>query len=198
MKKFNQEFKVGNKTIGGNSPTYFIADIAANHDGSLERAKELIFLAKESGADCAKFQHFSAKKIVSDYGFKNPKIGKISHQASWNKSVYDIYDQYHTRTEWTEELVTTCKEADIEQYSILKEFPIIPCNLCGSQDGLQRQAIKDMLKEWDRKSPGRKEIIFKSIKNISPSHMLDKDLFDFTNYKIKTEKSATEVEDMVP
>ena len=114
MKKFNQEFKVGNKTIGGNNPTYFIADIAANHDGSLERAKELIFLAKESGADCAKFQHFSAKKIVSDYGFKDPKIGKISHQASWNKSVYDIYDQYHTRTEWTEELVTTCKEADIE------------------------------------------------------------------------------------
>lgn len=91
-----------------------------------------------------------------------------------------------------------CKEADIEQYSILKEFPIIPCNLCGSQDGLQRQAIKDMLKEWDRKSPGRKEIIFKSIKNISPSHMLDKDLFDFTNYKIKTEKSANEFEDMVP
>ena len=91
-----------------------------------------------------------------------------------------------------------CKEADIEQYSILKEFPIIPCNLCGSQDGLQRQAIKDMLKEWDRKSPGRKEIIFKSIKNISPSHMLDKDLFDFATYKIKTEKSDTEVEDMVP
>ena len=114
MKKFNQEFKVGNKIIGGNNPTYFIADIAANHDGSLERAKELIFLAKESGADCAKFQHFSAKKIVSDYGFKDPKIGKISHQASWNKSVYDIYDQYHTRTEWTEELVTTCKKADIE------------------------------------------------------------------------------------
>ena len=55
-----------------------------------------------------------------------------------------------------------------------------------------------MLKEWDRKSPGRKEIIFKSIKNIAPSHMLDKDLFDFESYKIKTDKSDAEVEDMVP
>jgi tRNA 2-thiocytidine biosynthesis protein TtcA len=91
-----------------------------------------------------------------------------------------------------------CKEADIEAYSHLKKFPIIPCNLCGSQDGLQRQAVKDMLKQWDEKSPGRKEIIFKSIKNIAPSHMLDKGLFDFENYEIKTEKSKAKVEDMVP
>ncbi len=91
-----------------------------------------------------------------------------------------------------------CKEADIEEYSKLKEFPIIPCNLCGSQEGLQRQAVKEMLAGWDKKSPGRKEIIFKSIKNIAPSHMLDKDLYDFENYKIKTDKSDAEIEDMVP
>ena len=91
-----------------------------------------------------------------------------------------------------------CKEADIDAYSKIKQFPIIPCNLCGTQEGMQRQAVKDMLSEWDRKSPGRKEIIFKSIKNIAPSHMLDKDLFDFENYTIKGNKSAVEVEDLVP
>ena len=63
------EIKFGNHTIGLNHPTYFIADIAANHDGDLERAKLLIRLAKEAGADAAKFQNFDAPKIVSDYGF---------------------------------------------------------------------------------------------------------------------------------
>ena len=91
-----------------------------------------------------------------------------------------------------------CKEDDVEQYSQLKAFPIIPCNLCGTQEGLQRQAVKDMLKDWDKKSPGRKEIIFKSIKNIAPSHMLDKSLYDFENYEIKMDKPIIKVEDMVP
>ena len=91
-----------------------------------------------------------------------------------------------------------CKEADIDAYSKIKQFPIIPCNLCGTQEGMQRQAVKDMLSEWDKRSPGRKEIIFKSIKNIAPSHMLDKDLFDFENYSIKVDKSEVQVEDLVP
>ena len=82
--------------------------------------------------------------------------------------------------------------------AVLKESPIIPCNLCGTQEGLQRQAVKDMLKDWDKKSPGRKEIIFKSIKNIAPSHMLDKSLYDFENYEIKMDKPIIKVEDMVP
>ena len=63
---------------------------------------------------------------------------------------------------------------------------------------MKRKAVKDMLSEWDKRSPGRKEIIFKSIKNIAPSHMLDKELFDFENYTIKVNKSAVEVEDLVP
>jgi sialic acid synthase SpsE len=65
------EIKFGNRTIGLNHPTYFIADIAANHDGDLDRAKLLIRLAKEAGADAAKFQNFDAPKIVSDYGFSH-------------------------------------------------------------------------------------------------------------------------------
>ena len=72
-----------------------------------------------------------------------------------------------------------CKEKDIEAYSQLSEYPIIPCTLCGSQDGLQRQIIKNMMNEWEEKFPGRSDIMFKAISNISPSHMLDKDLFDF-------------------
>lgn len=73
------------------------------------------------------------------------------------------------------------KEKDIAQYAKIKEFPIIPCNLCGSQENLQRQNIKMMLQDWDRKYPGRIETIFKSITNVAPSHLADTDLFDFVS-----------------
>ena len=73
-----KEIKIGNRMIGPNHPTYFIADIAANHDGDLERAKLLIRLAKEAGADAAKFQNFDAPKIVSDYGFTHMN-SQVSH-----------------------------------------------------------------------------------------------------------------------
>ena len=84
------EFKINNSKIGLDCPVYFIADIAANHDGSLERAITLIDLAKNSGADAVKFQHHDVSKYVSDYGFKN--LGqKQSHQQKWTKSVFEIY-----------------------------------------------------------------------------------------------------------
>ncbi|MBV1882294.1 MAG: tRNA 2-thiocytidine(32) synthetase TtcA [Pseudomonadales bacterium] len=72
-----------------------------------------------------------------------------------------------------------CKEKDIEKYAGLKQFPIIPCNLCGSQENLQRKMIKGMLQQWDRESPGRIESIFSSIQNIVPSHLADVGAFDF-------------------
>jgi tRNA 2-thiocytidine biosynthesis protein TtcA len=72
-----------------------------------------------------------------------------------------------------------CKEADLARYAEEKAFPIIPCNLCGSQDNLQRVAIKAMLKEWERQYPGRTETIFKAIGNVSPSQLADRELFDF-------------------
>lgn len=72
-----------------------------------------------------------------------------------------------------------CREKDIEKYSIAREFPIIPCNLCGSQDGLQRQVVKEMLQDWDKRFPGRIETMFQAMQNIVPSHMVDKNLFDF-------------------
>ena len=98
--------------VGDDNKTYFVADIGANHDGNLERAKELIWLAAESGANAAKFQHFSAQSIVSDYGFKN--LGKqSSHQKNWKKSVYDVYKEASLNTDWTHELKNTCDKAGI-------------------------------------------------------------------------------------
>lgn len=76
-----------------------------------------------------------------------------------------------------------CKESEIEKFSAMMEFPIIPCNLCGSQDNLQRQAIKSMLTEWDRQHPGRVESIFRAITNVSPSQLADTGLFDFANLR---------------
>ncbi|TQV80284.1 tRNA 2-thiocytidine(32) synthetase TtcA [Aliikangiella coralliicola] len=72
-----------------------------------------------------------------------------------------------------------CKESDVAKFAELKEFPIIPCNLCGSQENLQRKNIKQMLKSWENQFPGRIENIFKSISNVAPSHLMDRDLFPF-------------------
>ena len=72
-------------------------------------------------------------------------------------------------------------ESDIEDYAAIREFPIIPCNLCGSQETLQRQAIKEMLTAWDKKTPGRIENIFRSLQNVRPSQLADRELFDFAS-----------------
>jgi len=79
-----------------------------------------------------------------------------------------------------------CKEKDIKQYAEQREFPIIPCTLCGSQDNLQRQVIKEMLQEWDRNHPGRIETIFSSMQTIVPSHLADSDTYDFKGIVSKT------------
>jgi tRNA 2-thiocytidine biosynthesis protein TtcA len=71
------------------------------------------------------------------------------------------------------------KESDIARYAEWKQFPIIPCNLCGSQENLQRQIIKDMLQGWEKQHPGRLDNIFRSLQNISPSQLADNVLFNF-------------------
>lgn len=111
--KVSTEFKLGTKIVGRNHPTYFIADIAANHDGDLKRAKDLIFLAAEAGADAAKFQHFSAETIVSDRGFKDLGSQK-SHQEKWKKSVSQVYKEASLNIDWTPLLEETCKKAGID------------------------------------------------------------------------------------
>jgi sialic acid synthase SpsE len=107
-----KEIKIENKFIGEKHPTYFIADIAANHDGDLEKAKDLIHLCAEAGADAAKFQHFKANTIVSDLGFKS--LGaQQSHQANWKKSVFDVYKDASINPDWTPILKQTCDKAGI-------------------------------------------------------------------------------------
>ena len=76
-----------------------------------------------------------------------------------------------------------CKEAEISRYAELAGFPIIPCDLCGSQDNLKRQAIKGMLRGWQRENPGRVETIFRAICNVSPSQLADSELFDFSEFE---------------
>ena len=112
MKSPNPILNIQGKKIGRDYPTYFIADIAANHDGDIERAKDLIYLAAEAGADAAKFQHFKAETIVSDFGFKTMG-GKQSHQANWKKSVFEVYKDASVSLEWTATLKETCDKAGI-------------------------------------------------------------------------------------
>ncbi|MGL4486908.1 MAG: tRNA 2-thiocytidine(32) synthetase TtcA [Yersinia sp. (in: enterobacteria)] len=74
-----------------------------------------------------------------------------------------------------------CREKDIERFAVARQYPIIPCNLCGSQPNLQRQVIKDMLRDWDKQYPGRIETMFSAMQNVVPSHLNDHNLFDFKN-----------------
>ena len=108
----SHSFKIDDKNIGDDEATYFIADVAANHDGDLERAKDLIFLCAEAGADAAKFQHFAADTIVSDRGFKSLGAAQ-SHQAGWKQSVFEVYKNASLDLDWTPVLKQTCSEAGI-------------------------------------------------------------------------------------
>ena len=85
-----------------------------------------------------------------------------------------------------------CRESDIEQFSVMQGFPIIPCNLCGSQENLQRKKVKQMLHDWDVQQPGRVANVFKSMSRISCSHMLDRDLFDFENLTVDNANALNE------
>ena len=104
-----------------NQSLYFIADIGANHDGSLERAIDLIHMCKEAGADAAKFQNFQADKIVSKAGFEKMQ-GKLSHQSSWKKSVYDTYKDASINKEWTKTLQEECNKIGIDYFTSPYDF----------------------------------------------------------------------------
>jgi N-acetylneuraminate synthase len=120
----HNNIQIGTRIIGENQPTYFIADVAANHDGDLERAKLLIRLAKEAGADAAKFQNFRAPQIVSDYGFRSMG-GQVSHQATWKKSVFQVYQEASIPFEWTPILKEECDRVGIDYFSSPYDFDAI-------------------------------------------------------------------------
>lgn len=137
---YDKELQIEGKAIGTDHPSYFIADIAANHDGDLQRAIDLIYLAKEAGADAAKFQHFKAHSIVSDFGFKNLG-GQHSHQAMWNKSVFEVYQDASVDLGWTPALKEACDKAGITFFTSPYAFdlvdhvdPYVPAYKIGSGD----------------------------------------------------------------
>ena len=119
-RKCMKKFKLGKKKISLKSPTYFIADIAANHDGSLKRAKKLIKLCAQAGANAAKFQHFKAETIVSDFGFK--KMKKLAHQQKWKKTVYQVYKEASINPKWNSELKKTCKKSSSSRNCGLQNY----------------------------------------------------------------------------
>jgi sialic acid synthase SpsE len=142
------DIQIGSHRLGKNYPTYFIADISANHDGDLERAKHLIHLAKESGADAAKFQNFRAPEIVSDFGFKN--LGtQVSHQATWQRSVFEIYQDASIPFKWTPILKEECDQEGIDYFSSPYDFdaidmldPYVPAYKIGSGDITWLEALE--------------------------------------------------------
>lgn len=140
--------KIDGKLIGPGHNTYFIADIAANHDGDLSRAKDLIHLCAEAGADAAKFQHFQAETIVSAEGFDD--MGdKQSHQSKWKKSVVEVYKEASVSLNWTEELKKTCADAGIPFFTtpysleLVDELdPHVPAYKIGSGDITWRNMVE--------------------------------------------------------
>jgi N-acetylneuraminate synthase len=142
--------KINGRDVGASAPTYFIADVAANHDGSLERALELMTLAKAAGADAAKFQHFRADHIVSGKGFRELG-GQQSHQASWSKSVYEVYQDASLPWDWTKPLADHAASIgidfftspyDIEAIDFVDAF--VPAYKIGSGDITWLEAIDHM------------------------------------------------------
>lgn len=145
--------KIGAHIISNHHPTYFIADISANHDGDFERAKHLIYLAKEAGADAAKFQNFRAPQIVSDYGFKTMQ-GQVSHQSTWKKSVFEVYQDASIPFEWTPLLKEACDQVGIDYFSSPYDFdaidmldPYVPAYKIGSGDITWLEALEHMAKK---------------------------------------------------
>jgi len=141
---------IGSRKIGIEYPPYFIADIAANHDGDINRAYKLIELAKDSGADAAKFQNFKANRIVSDKGFRAINQ-QLSHQKNWEKSVYEVYDDASIPDQWTPLLKRKCDEIGIEYMTspydleaVDRAFDYVNCYKIGSGD-ISWHAILDYI-----------------------------------------------------
>lgn len=112
MNQFNSEIQIGSKKLGLNYPTYFIAEIGANFDKDINKAKRLIDAAKAAGADCAKFQTFSTPKIVSEGGFSRMNLKGV--HGSWGRTVSEVFKDAEFPIEWHKEISDYCKEIGID------------------------------------------------------------------------------------
>jgi len=145
-------FSIGKRVIGTCQPVYFIADIAANHDGKLDKAKKLIELAAISGASAVKFQHFRADFIVSRKGFEELN-GKLSHQRNWSQSVYDVYKSASLPWDWTEPLAKVAGDCGVDFFTAPYDIesiefvnPFVVAYKVGSGDITWLESIATMAK----------------------------------------------------
>jgi len=122
--RYDARLNVNGREIALDKPTYFIADIASNHDGQLERARELVWAASEAGANAAKFQHFKASELVSSRGFEGLST-TASHQEGWGKSVFEIYKENEYQREWDSVLHSECQKAGIDFMTSPYDIPAI-------------------------------------------------------------------------
>ena len=112
MLNFNKNIKIGDRMIGPDYPTYFLAEIGGNFDGSMDKAKRLIDAAKEAGADCAKFQTFKAESIVSEGGFSKMTLHGV--HGSWGRTVSEVFKDVEFPMEWHQEIADYCKQVGID------------------------------------------------------------------------------------
>lgn len=122
-KAFSKKIKIGNRFIGTGFPTYIIAEIGANFDGNLDKAKKLALAAKEAGADCAKFQSFISERIVSDKGFSQMTLKGV--HGTWNKSVGQVFKEVELPRAWHKELSSYCKKIGIDFSSAPYDFEAV-------------------------------------------------------------------------
>jgi N-acetylneuraminate synthase len=146
----SSSISINGRKISKSDPVYFIAEIGSNFDRDLTRAKDLIYLAKEAGADAVKFQHYAADSLVSDYGFKTLRNGQ-SHQSAWKNSVYQTYENAALNKEWTAILKDECDKAGMtfltSPYSLdLVDYvdPYVPAYKVGSGDITWPEIIEKM------------------------------------------------------
>jgi len=126
LRRFSKEINIGKKTIGPGHPSYIIAEIGANFDGDLNKAKELIKAAKDCGADCAKFQTFKSNRIVSDKGFSLMTMKGV--HGTWDKSVGKVFEEVEFPREWHQELMDYCEEVGIDFSTAPYDFAAV--DLC--------------------------------------------------------------------
>lgn len=138
--RYQTSLLINGREVAIDRPTYFIADVGSNHEGDLGRAKDLIWKVAEAGGDAVKFQHFLAKDIVSDFGFKHLG-GQLSHQAGWKKSVYEIYEQYEFNRDWNQVLAEEARKAKVDfmtspydHAAIAETLPLVDAFKIGSGD----------------------------------------------------------------
>ena len=127
---FSKEINIGSRIIGNNYPSYIIAEIGANFDGSIEKAKELCLVAKQAGADCAKFQTFKSEKIVSHIGFSKMKLKGV--HGTWDKPISEIFKEVEFPREWHHDLKKYCEDISIDFSTSPYDFEAV--DLCETLD----------------------------------------------------------------